>query len=316
MKYKATVHTLEIKPLLPENVDGGKWTKWVFDQNRDYVCSIRPKGKKSEPRLIINPHKTERLSNGLFHFEHDGLTRHEKIMKNICKELGMDGYIIRRFDVCLDTDQPYGQTEKITRLIMLLLGENIGADNRFASYDPLTFDHLTTRIQNGDKGTRTLEMEHYSRAVIDQTKWDTTIINRFELRAMGARAGKNHDERGIVQSWINQLRSLDPADLRGLESTLNSGIYARWEAYARESGKQTSSADFNAFLRFNADHIYTRAQLKDLFVLFGKGDPEKAVQHLVSKERSGKCFEKLFTEREIRTAIGSMVDALTEFVNN
>jgi len=316
MKYKATVHTLEINPLLPETVSSGKWIRAVFDQDRDYVSSIRPRGKKSEPRLVINPHKADEPTNGLYHFEYDGLTRHKEIMQRICKELNMNEYIIRRFDVCLDTDQPYEQTEKITRLIMLLLGENIGADNRYASYDPLTLESKTTRIQNGDKKTRTLEMEHYNRAVIDQTKWDTTIINRFELRAMGARAGKNHDERSIVQGWIDRLQSIDPADIRGLESTLNSGIYAGWEAYAKESGKQTSKADFNAYLRFNADHIYSRAQLKDLFTLYGKDDPEKAVQHIVSKERSGNRFEKLYTEREIRAAIKSMIDALTEFIDS
>lgn len=316
MKYKATVHTLEIKPILPETANSGEWIRAIFDQNRDYITSIRPRGKKSEPRLVINPHKAARLPDGRFHFEYDGLKQHQEVMQRINKELDMNGYIIRRFDVCLDTDQPYEQTEKITRLIMLLLGEIIGADNRFSSYDPLTFERLTTRIQNGDKKTCTLEMEHYNRAVIDQTQWDTTVVNRFELRAMRAQAGKRHDERDIVQNWIDRLKSLEPTDIRGLGSTLNSGIYAGWEAYAKESGKQTSNADFNAYLRFNADHIYARAQLKDLFTLYGKDDPEKGVQHLISKERSGNRFEKLFTEREIRSAINSMIDALTEFIDS
>ena len=313
MKYKATVHTLEIEPLLPETVSNKKWIEWM---NRSRFAYARWPHEKNgnELRVIINPHKTERLSNGLFHFEYDGLTRHKEIMNNICKELDMNGYIIRRFDVCLDTDQPYEHTAKLTRLITLLLGDEIKANNCYFSIDPLTFKSKTMRIQKDDKKTYELQAEHYNRAVIDQSEYDTTVCNRFELRATGAEAGENHDERGIVEKWIERLQNLETADLSGLESRLNAGIFSMWETYAQKSGKPNCDTDFNYFLRFMADHIYTQGQMKDLCRLFGKKKPSKTASDL--KQRSGELFKSLFTRREIRLATKEMIEALTGFISS
>lgn len=319
MNYRTTIHTLEIEPILkPEYADRpGKWIQEAYQINHPCVTSLWLNRHDSTPRAIINPHRLHITPEGKYIFTYGGLQEHQQDMEAICQELGIDGYIIHRLDVCLDTDVPYAETQKLTRLIALLLGDQIGMENRYISIDPVTFEPKTLRLDNagrsdnGNKIYATRQIEHYNRELIDQTSYTgEPIINRFELRAMGAAAGKTHTEGDIVAGWIEQLDSLSERRMEKLCHSLNERIIEACGRYTGFVGKNTPT-EINSFIKANADHIYTRQQLVSLLDMMGMNDPKHYAANLIT--RSGKLFSR-YKWKQIQAEIDSMKTALISFL--
>lgn len=319
MQYRATIHTMEIEPILPnEYADSpGKWIQKAYQINHPCVTSLWMNRYDSRPRAIINTHRLHTTPEGKYIFTYGGLQEHQQDMQTICQELEIDGYIIHRLDVCLDTDVPYAETQKLTRLIALLLGDQIGMENRYISIDPVTFEPKTLRLDNasrdinGGKVFPTRQIEHYNRELIDQTSYTgEPIINRFELRAMGAAAGKTRTEGDIVSGWIEQLDSLSERDTDKLCQRLNECIV---EACGRYTGLvgNAGSTEQNNFIKAHADHIYTRQQLINLLGMLGDDDPKRRTNNL--KTRTKKLFQ-LYKRKQIQAEIDSMKAALVGFL--
>lgn len=319
MNYKATIHTLEIEPILPNKYADkpGKWIQEAYKINHPCVTSLWLNRHDSTPRVIINPHRLHTTPEGKYIFTYGGLQEHQQDMEVICQELEIDGYIIHRLDVCLDTNVPYTETQKLTRLIALLLGDQIGMENRYTSIDPITFEPKTLRLDNagrsdnGNKIHATRQIEHYNRELVNQMDYaGNPIINRFELRAMGVAAGKTRTEGDIVSGWIERLDSLSEHRIEKLCQRLNEHLIKACGHYTKLVGK-TGSTEQNNFIKAHADCIYTREQLVDLLGMLGDDDPKRRTNNL--KTRTKKLI-RLYKLKQIQAEIDSMKAALVGFL--
>ena len=318
MNYKATIHTMEIEPILTkEYVDKpGKWIQEAYQINHPCVTSLWMNRYDSRPRAIINTHRLHTTPEGKYIFTYRGLQEHQQDMQTICQELEIDSYIIRRLDVCLDADAPYAETQKLTRLIALLLGDQIGMENRYISIDPVTLEPKTLRLDNSSRNINgkiihpTRQIEHYNRELIDQTSYaGKPIINRFELRAMGRAAGVAYTEGDIVSNWIKDFEALRECNITEVCQRLNEQLV---EACGRYTGL-VGSDKLNDFIRANADHIYARKQLIVLLDMLGRTNPEADTGNLLKKSRGGGLF-KLYEWNRIQAEIDSMKAALSSFL--
>lgn len=301
----------------PENIEKEwQWWKKIYEKNLPFINSKRT-AKDGSFRIIINTHRLHPASEGgKYVFTYAGLQEHQCDMKTVCRDMEIDGYIIRRLDVCLDADIPYAVTAKLTRFIALMIGEQISAENRYISFDPITFDSKTLRIMNGKKGSATQEVEHYNRELVDQTNYaGAPIINRFELRSMGGMAGmyKNgfpRTEESIVRRWIDRLEDIREKDIIALCGRINEALLNICGRYVQQAGKM-SPPMLNNFLRFHADCIYTREQMIQLLEMMGDEKSGKHVSNLL--KRSGKLF-LLYETEEIQQEINCMKEALETFL--
>jgi|GEM_PF-5065446 len=312
--YKATIHTLSVKPVF--NTDKRARTKELFDE-RMYT-DARPEYVSTDhayKTLTINPHKLDdKGDDGKWVYNYWNLGEFLKRMDKIRIDLGLDGYIIKRLDVGVDSDEPYTDTAKVTRLILLLLADHIDADNRYYSVDPMHSNEVEKTLvisHTVDKGKRwTLQAEHYNRELLDQTNWNMTIRNRLEFRAQGGEAGKNYDARAITQRWIDKLDGVlkDWKSCNGLHTVLrelNQDIEAGWSASVRDGLKQSQR---NAFIFSNRGSIYTMKQLDAL--TGSRKNTNNFKRTFKSMERS------LLTEGDIESTIQAIREALTLFLGD
>lgn len=188
-EYKATVHTLEIQPIMSAKWAGKEydWWKKVFERNFDFIndkCTIRGKNYK-EIRLKINPHKLHKGESGLWVFDYRSADEIESDMEKICSLMEVEDYVIKRLDIAFDSKRSYTTNEKIIRLIQLMIDDRWKKHNRYTSIDPLTLEPKTTAMYNNVKYRSTLQTEHYNRAIFEQNEWENApIVNRFEVRAL------------------------------------------------------------------------------------------------------------------------------------
>ena len=318
-KYRTTIHTLTIQPILkPEYACyESAWWKTIYDAKLPYI-NKRYYAKDNTQRITLNTHRLRTNADGTkYIFTYQGLPEHLADMQQICNEMDMDGYIIRRLDVCLDADIPYIQTQKRTRLIALMLGEDFEGNNRYISIDPITLEPKTIRIDNegrdinGKKKAPTQQIEHYNRALKDQTDYENKpIINRFELRSMGKFAGERYNEADIVKRWIERLTNLSRSDLDNLCHKINEQLAEAYKSYEKCTGG-ASSTKINSFLKMHADHIYTRMQMIELLSMLGKTRPRDCVYDLTAQTKE---LFNLYSWAEIKAEIDSMKAALMDFI--
>jgi len=312
MAYQATIHTLTISVTPNENWRGNVWG-WI-----DHIKTACPYARipkyagHGTYNVFINPHK-ESSEGQMYTFDYMGLSEYTEAMERICTNMNVDDYAIKRFDICIDSDRRYRETEKLTRLMLLMLGENIGASNRFTSTDPLNFDPKNTYISNSnDIKTRTLEAEHYNRSLLDQSQWtNAPIINRLELRSMGAQAGKKHDEKSIVENWIRRFEELDNTSLIYVCRRVNDALLDEWKEHSALRNKNSKTA-FNDFLRNHYKSVYTREQLTEMFDVMGY-EAEDSVKNLLKPRRSGNLFT-LYSMSDVRREANEITAAMRDFV--
>ena len=318
MKYQATIHTMEIEPILGTKYQGkpGKWVQEMHKLNHPCVSSYLNHNDNSA-RAVINTHRMNTTPEGKYIFSYKPLSDHMRDMQTICGEIGIDGYIIKRMDVCLDTDAPYSETQKLTRLIALMLAEKIGANNRYKYDEPMTLESKALYLENGGRDVNgnkiypTHSIEHYNRELVNQMNYaGEPVRNRFELRSMGRAAGVDHSEGDIVAGWMKRLDGLTRRDMEHVQQQLNQMILRECGNYLHEVGNQ-SSTEINAFLKVcGADHIYSRRQLKEILDMLGVVRNETYTSNLLS--RAGERF-KLYSWADVRTEIGEMKAALQAF---
>lgn len=319
--YQATLHTLEIKPQLPEWVKPEVWHKLVIDKDHPCIDRMR-RASDGSYSIIINPHKLHRTDDDHFIFSYRSLKDILQDMETICNDIDIEDYSLKRVDICLDTDTAFIQTHKLTQLIMLMLADEHSLTNRYESRDPLTLEVKSSTLSNGRRYDASLEIEHYNRALLDQSKWaNDPVRNRFELRAMRVHAGKKRSIEVIAQDWQKRLAGLTETNLQHVTENISDSLLAIWEDYADRLKKPTST-HWNHFLANHADSIYTRDQLVQLCRRYDAAltpikpsDDSSRINNLMLKSRFGSCFE-LFTLREIQAVTGQMQDALKRFAGS
>ena len=322
-KYEATIHTLEVELILPaEWGNNERWTWWdgLYELNLPCIDKRWYNNRYGVYHMIVNPHKLYRAEDGRFEFKYRSLRNILKDMDTIKNDICIDDFIIKRMDICIDAawERRYEYTNKLTRLIMLMLADQIGnMNNRYLSDDPLTLDPKSITMMNGTKNTATLSMEHYNRRLHDQTDWaNTPVTNRFELRAMREQAGRSHTAEDILNNWIGRFEKLTEDHLQRVTDTINKGIFDRWMDYEIPQERLGTSL-WNAFLFGQADHLYTRKQLQALFELnqywnYWMPGGTAGVRNFLDKKRFGSMVE-LYTFKDIQAEIGYMLDALKRF---
>lgn len=234
-----------------------------------------------------------------------------------CKYVASSNYVYypyKRFDIKLDVKQSYKQTCKLTKLILLMLADELQISNRFVSYDPLTLTQKTTTFMNETKERTTLAFLHHNCTRHDSTGWtNDPLYNRIELRVMREQAGKKHTPEDIVNNWMDRFERLTENHLQRVTDTINKGIFDRWMDYEIPSERLGTSL-WNVFLFGQADHLYTRKQLQALFDLNQEVNGwmpggTAGVRNFLDKKRFGSMIE-LYTFKDVQTEIDFMLDAL------
>lgn len=321
-KYRATVHTMEIEPIMtPEHADD-KWEWWqmVHDMKKDYIGKKYTTNTKyardRKPRIVINPHKLYTGDSGRFVFEYWTASKIKAAMKEICEQIEIDDYIIRRLDICVDTEESYHSTQKLTRLIVLMLADEIGMENRFTSDDPLTLAPKSLVVANGKKGDISLEIEHYNRSLFSQDNWENhPITNRLEFRAMGEQAGTDckgnrRTIKSIGEGWTKRLEGLTEAHMEHVIEALTEGISTRWFYYTDSYGRDVTTSMRNSFFVCQANNIYTKQQLLKLYSEDGYNSI--TVDNLLKRKRYGEMFKMVSFEDVIAEA-SQITKALEKF---
>lgn len=307
--YRATIHTAELE-IMPH---GKRWGRWVSDTKKSMDAGKMPFidgiwREQGKPTLILNPHKRYTDEHGKFIFEYWNLDRYRKEVGKIIREIGADDYTIRRLDIALDSVEPYEHTAKLIRACMLSLGDVYGLENSFYSVDAFTGEGKTLRGDNYREKAATVQFENYNRATVDQSRWNATIVNRLELRAMGEQAGIKHDEQAIVKGWKARLLTAQD-NLPAFIEKQSELLFEKWIPFSERRGRNTTNA-LNAFVILNERHIYTRDQLKQFLGTVKGTDGEGLAKRF--RERWGN-FVELYSLSEYQREAGAMHEALERF---
>lgn len=313
MAYRATVHTLTIGAV-PHEKWKGNIRGWIDNIRSTCPFAGIPKyAGDSTYSIFLNPHKKSSVGN-YYTFNYISMNEYTEAMNDICKKMNVDDYTLKRFDICIDSNRPYRETEKLTRLMLLMMGQRINTPNRYTSTDPLDYTPKNTCISNGENvRTKTLEIEHYNRSLIDQSQWtNAPVINRLELRAMGSQAGKRHDEKNIAENWIRRFDELNNVDLVEVCRRVNHALLDEWHEYSDLYGNDSKTA-FNDFIRNHYKGIYTREQLEELFDMIGH-ESKDSTKNILKVNRSGNLFD-LYSMTDIRSEADKITAAVREFLN-
>lgn len=303
--YSATIHTLTVEPVF----QGGN-TRNV--EKRPYINRIQRNSGTGNLEITLNPHKRHMTPDGKFVFEYWSLSRFTDELKEIQRELGAESLIIRRLDLAVDTTAPYNETAKVVRPILLALAEASRLTNRYVSTDPANGICKTLRADNGGQAF-TLQVEHYNRALEDQSNWNRTVNNRLEFRSAREQAGANHSVSDIVSNWRERLEHVCnqlPAFFAGQ----NALLLDDWLQFGGKLGRETGSA-LNVFMLTHESHIYTREQAREFFACVTNTDGKKALQNFIDRKRWGGLIET-YSAEEYTEELGAILNAIQVFESN
>lgn len=301
-----------------------RWAQYAFQCNHPCVSRLRKARGDAGYNLRINPHKLHRAADGRFLFAYRGLKEFLEDMDTICNDLMLQDYVIKRMDICIDSDCDYQTASKLSRLILLMLADLCGLENRYMSDDPLSLEPKTVVAANGKKYVATLEIEHYNRNLLPQDKWaNDPVENRFELRAMREQAGRRHEAVRIVKNWIDRFDKLTEDHLQHVLLQVNRGLFERWKRRTSKLRSEDMSSRqwttfWNTFLFWNSEHLYTAKQIESLFGLhetLGGWMPggRAGVRNFLETGRRYRTGMELYTFNDIRAEAGLMADALRRF---
>lgn len=258
IKLKASIDTLsivspEVSAKQPETADYINETKVIQNSKSDITRF----------QYIINPNKTE--SGEVYHY-----TIFVKVMEGILSDMEITQYYRNRVDFRVDSYQDnYNELLKLNKCIILLLSLRYKVKNRYQSFDPLSLDSLTIRIQN-----KYFEAENYNKAIEEP---EGEVKNRLELRSKYIK--RNKDIPALVNDWSIKLDSL--VDYYGeLQSRCNQELLRRWYL---EKGTQVKSV--SEFVRKYQDNIFCRKQLISFYNMVGVANPFKAADNFKAKNK-------------------------------
>lgn len=226
----------------------------------------------------------------------DSYQKFQSVLKEITNYIGLNKYRISRVDFALDYfEDNYYELHKLNKCICLLLAISNNLKNRYESTDPLTLDHLTTRVQS-----EYLECENYNKDI--QSNHYSPVYNRLELRSKALFKTKK-DIPDLILGWCKRLdKTL--TYFPELQDACNKELIRRWE---KETGFKVKSE--SEFLRKYQDNIYTTSQLEDLYKQLG-------FENINSKIKNFKRYNSFeyFTEKNIRSYIDKLKVELEGYI--
>lgn len=258
---RAGVHTFEI---VTRDCNLKKLPSYVNEAYRrkgDALCVVE-----------INPHKANEV-DGLRQCVYGSASKVQAVIERAAKEMQWaDDWHFSRVDFCFDCSLPFEETEKLTRLLIMLMATSKDWTNHYFSNDLLNLGGKTTRVD--DKYARKpyfdYQIDHYNRSYIDQSDYDTQIINRLEFRMAGkaiADCDGRRNVRKIVDKWLQIMReAIEPGTLATMETKHAAALYSQWQANQMR-GSGLDKKRIKQFIRAHDNHIFTRGEVAALFKL-------------------------------------------------
>jgi hypothetical protein len=239
-------------------------------------------------KAIINPNKL----NGYINAYEDL----QKVFPVIIQEMGISNYRIARADFAVDSfENNYNELHKINKCICLLLAVAYHIKNRYESTDPLSLEHLTTRVQS-----EYLECENYNKDI--ESDHTSPVYNRLEFRSKAILKVKK-DIPTLINDWCSRLEySITCFDK--LQGICNDYLIQRWNIENDMQVKSTSE-----FLRKYQDNIYTSRQIANFYSRLNYDKPE-------SKAKNFKRYNRIeyFSLNDLKSYAAIIKNALWKYV--
>lgn len=223
------------------------------DKNR-----VNPSTGEIIYKAIINPNKL----NGYISTYEDL----QKVFPVIIHAMGISNYRIARADFAVDSfEDNYNELHKINKCICLLLAVAYHIKNRYESTDPLSLDHLTTRVQN-----EYLECENYNKDI--ESDHTSPVFNRLEFRSKAVLKIKKEIPI-LMDDWCNRL-DYAVCYFDKLQDICNDYLIKRWG-----EEKDIKVKSISEFLRKYQDNIYSSRQIVNFYSRLGFDKPESKAKN-------------------------------------
>lgn len=280
----AGVHTVEIKAKSADYRDGETGRRWEYVSNHYQ--------QYGEHVIVLNPHKANLTPEGLYKCLYGNRAGVEATIAQAAQEMRWsDDWRFSRVDFCFDLQCPYEDSDKLVRLFQLMVAKTAELDNLWMTYDPATLVTKSTTVKHEAWNTERA-VDHYNRALLDQKKFDTQVINRLEFRTGGlalTNCGGKRNMRAPVDLWLGIIDKAMTKDThQTVEDQAARAFYDKWlKAKAVGGAKRIAQ-----FIRMRSELIYTRRQLEEIFtlafedevVLAPRAKAKEAVRNLLKTE--------------------------------
>lgn len=202
---------------------------------------------------------------------------YQKVCENMIYQLGLLNPIKTRIDFRFDSfdDDTYIKLLKLNKVIVLLLSQEYNMGNRYMSYDPLTLNDLTIRVQN-DR----LEAENYNKAVQEP---DGDVKSRLELRSKKLYNNDDEDNKEIIElnKWLDRLdKAVTKENYLKLQDLINISLLDKYN-----DEKDTKGFKLSAFLYKYNDSIFASRQMIDFFKAIGSTNPQQQAKNYKTRNK-------------------------------
>lgn len=237
-------------------------------------ADIVRKSDGSYSYYILNPDKAYQTS--IYNS-----TDYNNSLNYMLDSIALDEPIKSRVDFRFDSfDDNYNELLKLNKLVVLLIANKYKITNRYQSYDPLTNEALTIRIQS-----KYIEAENYNKGLQEP---DGLVKNRLELRSKSLTAdiAENEKEFREFEKWCVRLDKAITADnFNDLISRINISLVDRFKDWRKLKGHTLSN-----FITQYENCIFTSRQLENLLTLLNK----KGLTSISNCKESAKKYKKRY----------------------
>lgn len=255
----AGVHTVEVKAKQADYRDRETGELWDYVNNhyQQYGGHV----------IVLNPHKANLTPEGLYKCLYGDRAGVDAAIARAAQEMQWsDDWRFSRIDFCFDLQCPYKDSDKLVRLFQLMVAKSAELNNLWTTNDPATLVTKSTTVKYEAWNTERA-VDHYNRALLDQRKFDTRVINRLEFRTGGlalTNCGGERNMRAPVDLWRGIIdKAMTEEILRAVEDQAARAVYDLWQL-EKELGDMEQ---ITQYIRGNARWVYTRRQLEQILTL-------------------------------------------------
>lgn len=224
---------------------------------------------------ILNPDKA---NNGLGVYNSlDYYSTLAYMLDSINLEAPTKSRIDFRFD---SFDNNYNELSKLNKLVILLLANEYEVKNRYESYDLLTQEALTMRIQ-----TKYIEAENYNKGLQEPRG---EVKNRLEIRSKALQPMNNESikEKTEFNKWCKRFNKAVTADnFNSLILNINNALVQRYKDWSKQKGHTISN-----FITKYESCLFTSHQLENFLTLLN----DNGLANISNCKESAKKYKKRY----------------------
>ena len=263
------------------NIYGGIDTLEVCSNNESPLTSeqvpyisktIRKDTKTGKVYYKLNPDK----ANDNLQIYHYGT--YNKVCDNMIYQMELINPVKTRIDFRFDSfdNDTYQGLLKLNKVIILLLSQEYKMGNRYVSYDPLSLEDLTIRVQSD-----TLEAENYNKALQEP---DGDVNSRLELRSKRL-YNSTTDEQGKesteLNKWLDRLdKAVTKDNFYRLQDMINVSLLDKYN-----TEKDTKGFKISAFIYKYQDSIFSSRQMTNFFASVGSANPQQQAKNYKTRNK-------------------------------